>query len=94
MYEEAFALKQRKEYASIPAKLELAALISPREPRVFYDLATAYARVGNKSRATTALAKAIERGFSDLAGIEQNEDFAILRNEADYKKIIAGLKKS
>lgn len=94
MYEEAFALKQRKEFASIPAKLELAAVISPKDPRVFYDLATAYARVGNKGRATAALAKAIERGFTDLARIEQNEDFAILRNEEGYKKLVAGLKKS
>ena len=94
MYEEAFALRQRKEYAAIPAKLELAAVISPKDPRVFYDLATAYARVGNKGRATTALAKAVERGFTDLGRIEQNEDFAILRNEEGYKKIVAGLKKT
>jgi pimeloyl-ACP methyl ester carboxylesterase len=94
IYEEAFALKQKKNYASIPAKFELAALIKPKDPRVFYELAAAYARVGNKSRATTALAQAIERGFSDLARIEQNEDFAILRNEADYKKLIAALKKT
>ena len=94
MYEEAFALRQRKDYASVPAKLELVAMISPKDPRVFYDLATAYARAGNKGRATAALGKAIERGFSDLARIEQNEDFAILRNEAEYKKIVAALKKS
>lgn len=94
MYEEAFALRQKKDYASIPAKLELVALISPRDPGVFYNLAVAYARVGNKSRATTALGMAIERGFSDLTRIEQNEDFAILRNDADYKKIIASLKKT
>jgi dienelactone hydrolase len=93
MYEEAFALGQRKEFAAIPAKLELATVISPKDPRVFYDLATAYARVGNKGRATASLAKAIERGFSDLARIEQNEDFAILRNEEGYKKLVAGLKK-
>lgn len=94
MYEEAFALRQKKDYAAVPAKLELAALISPKDPRVFYDLAAAYARVGNKGRATTALGKAIERGFSDLARIEQNEDFAILRNEAEYKRLIASLKKN
>lgn len=94
IYEEAFALKQRKNYAAIPAKLELVALITPRDSQVFYYLAVAYAQVGNKSKATTALSRAVERGFSDLAKIEQNEDFAILRNEADYKKLIAGLKKS
>ena len=94
IYEEAFALKQKKNYASIPAKFELAVLIKPKDPRVFYELAGAYARVGNKGRATTALGQAIERGFSDLARIEQNEDFANLRNDADFKKVIASLKKS
>lgn len=93
-YEEAFALKQKKNYAEIPAKLELAALIKPKDPRVFYELAAAYARVGSKGRATTALGQAIELGFSDLARIEQNEDFATLRNDADFKKVIASLKKT
>jgi len=93
-YEETFALRQRKDFAAIPAKLELVAVISPKDPGVFYNLAVAYARVGNKSKATTALSMAIERGFSDLARIEQNDDFAILRNEAEYKKIVASLKKS
>jgi DNA-binding SARP family transcriptional activator len=92
IYEEAFALKQIKSYASIPAKLELLTLIAPRDPRVFYELAVAYARVGNKSKATTALGRAIERGFSDVARIEQNEDFAILRDDAAYQKLLAGLK--
>lgn len=93
-YEEAFALKLMKNYAAIPAKFELAALIKPKDPRVLYELAAAYARVGSKARATTALGRAIELGFSDLAGIEQNEDFASLRNDADFKKVIASLKKT
>ena len=94
IYEEAFALKQKKNYALIPAKFELAALIRPKDPRVFYELAAAYARIGSKGRATTALGQAIERGFSDLARIEQNEDFTTLRNDADYKRLVASLKKS
>jgi pimeloyl-ACP methyl ester carboxylesterase len=94
IYEEAFALKQRKNYASIPAKLELLVLIHPKDPRVFYDLAASYARIGNKTKATTALGRAIEWGFSDLSRIDQDEDFATLRDEADYKKLIGSLKKS
>lgn len=94
IYEEAFALKQKKSYAAIPAKFELAVLIKPKDPRVFYELAAAYARIGSKGRATTALGQAIERGFSDLARVEQNEDFASLRNDADFKKVIASLKKT
>jgi len=83
-----------KNYASIPAKIELLTMISPKDPRVFYELAVAYARVGNKTKATMALGRAIERGFSDLSRIEQNADFAILREEKDFKKLIASLKKS
>jgi dienelactone hydrolase len=94
IYEEAFALKQRKNFSSIPAKFELLVLMHPKDPRGFYELAVAYARVGSKGKATTALGRAIERGFSDVARIEQNEDFAILRDEAEYKKLVASLKKS
>ena len=36
IYEEAFALKQKKNYASIPAKFELAALIKPKRIREFF----------------------------------------------------------
>jgi len=94
IYEDAFALKQKRNYAAIPAKFELAVLIKPKDPRVFYELAAAYARIDSKGRATTALGQAIERGFSDLARIEQNEDFASLRNDPDFKKVIASLKKT
>ncbi len=94
IYEEVFALKLRKSYTSIPEKLELLTMINPKNPRVFYDLAGAYARLRNKSKATKALGRAIELGFSDLARIEQNEDFATLRDDADYKKLIASLRKS
>jgi dienelactone hydrolase len=93
VYEDAFALKLRKNYASIPAKLELLTIISPKDPRVFYDLAGAYARLRNKNKAKAALIRAIELGFSDFARIEQNEDFAILRDDADYQRLIATLKK-
>lgn len=94
IYEEAFALKQKKNYALIPPKMELATLIKPKDPRVFYELAAAYARIGNKGRATAALSQAIERGFSDLVRIEQNEDFAALKDDPGYKKLIAALKKT
>jgi hypothetical protein len=94
IYEETFALKQRKNYAAIPAKIELLTLINSQDPRGFYELAVAYARVENKNKATQSLGRAIELGFSDLARIEQNEDFAALRNDKDFKKLIASLKKS
>jgi len=93
-YEEVNALYQKKNYASIPGKLELAAAIRPKDARVFYDLAVAYSRIGNKGKSLAALSRAIENGFTDVAKIEQNDDFATLRNEAEYKRLLAGLKKT
>jgi dienelactone hydrolase len=93
-YEEVSALYQKKNYSSIPGKLERAAAIRPQDARVFYDLAAAYSRLGNKNKSLAALGRAIENGFADAGKIEQNEDFAAIRNEAKYKRLLASLRKT
>lgn len=93
LYETANALFLVKNYAGVAEKLEIAALLKPKNPYLFYELAVAYARAGNKSKAINALGRAIENGFTDLAKIEQNQGFDPLRNEAGYKKLVTGLKK-
>jgi hypothetical protein len=93
MYEEANLNFQRKNLVLIPPALEIAGEIRPKDARVFYDLAVAYSRVGSKTKAVGALNRAIENGFTDLAQIEQNQDFASLRNEAGYQKLVTDLKK-
>jgi dienelactone hydrolase len=92
-YQEANAFYQQKNYALIPAKLEIATELKPKDAQVFYDLAVAYARTGNKSKAIAALTRSIENGFTDLAEIEQNQSFTSLRTEAAYEKLMAELKK-
>lgn len=79
--------------ALIPPTLEIAGEIRPKDAQVFYDLAVAYSRVGSKTKAVSALSRAIENGFTDLAQIEQNQNFASLQNEAGYQKLVTGLKK-
>ncbi|HEX3280161.1 MAG TPA: dienelactone hydrolase family protein [Pyrinomonadaceae bacterium] len=93
-YEEANNLYLQKNYAGVPGKLEIAALLKPKSPRLFYELALAHARAGNKSKAINALGRAIENGFTDVAKIEQDPDFETLRNESGYKKLVSELKKS
>lgn len=93
-YQQVSALYQNKNYASIPAKLERAALIIPKDAQVFYELAVAYSRLGNKGKSLAALGRAIENGFTDAARMEQNDEFAALRSEAEYKRLLAGLKKT
>jgi dienelactone hydrolase len=93
-YEEANNLYLQKDYAGAPPKLEIAALLKPKNPRLFYELALAHARAGNKSKAINALSRAIENGFTDVAKIEENPEFESLRNESGFKKLVTGLKKS
>ncbi|MBA2705863.1 MAG: hypothetical protein H0U60_18660 [Blastocatellia bacterium] len=94
VYESANRLSMLKNHAGAAEKLEIATLLGPKNPYLFYELALAYARAGNKSKAIDALGRAIENGFTDLAKIEQDHEFDLLRNEAGYKKLVAGLKKS
>jgi dienelactone hydrolase len=94
VFEAANGLGLVKNYSGAAEKLEIAALLKPKNPRLFYELAVNYARAGNKSKAINALGRAIENGFTDLAKIEQNQEFDPLRNEAGYKKLVTGLKKS
>jgi dienelactone hydrolase len=94
VYEAANGLALVKNHAGVAEKLEIAALLKPKNPLLFYELAIAYARAGNKSKAINALGRAIENGFTDLAKIEQNQEFDLLRNEAGYQKLVTGLKKS
>jgi poly(3-hydroxybutyrate) depolymerase len=93
VYEAANGLALVKNHTGVAEKLELAALLKPKNPRLFYELAIAYARAGNKSKAINALSKAIENGFTDLAKIEENHEFDPLRNESAYKKLVTELKK-
>lgn len=92
-YEEANFLYQKKNYELIPAKLEVVAELKPKDAQVFYNLAVAYARVGNKTKAIAALSRSIENGFANPAEIEQNENFTALRNEPAYERLLAELKK-
>ena len=93
VFEAANGLALAKNYAGVAEKLEIAALLKPKNPRLFYELAVNYTRAGNKSKAINALGRAVESGFTDLAKIEQNQEFDPLRNEAGYRKLVSGLKK-
>jgi len=94
LFESADRLSNSKNHSGAAERLEIAALLKPKNPYLFYELAINYARAGNKGKAINALGRAIENGFTDPAKIEQNPEFEPLRNEAGYKKLVMGLKKS
>ena len=60
----------------------------------YYNLACAYARVGQKEKAFEALSSAVNEGFTNRNGFETDPDFASLRSEPRFREILARLPKS
>ncbi len=92
VFQEIAVLFQRKDYELAAVKLELATEIKPEDSATRYVLARAYALGGRKKKALDSLRSAVERGFTDLARVEQNKDFDALRSDAEYKKLVEELK--
>jgi predicted Zn-dependent protease len=86
--EQASRHRGAKKYQEAAASLALAAEIRPDNPQIFFSLARACALAGAKRQALEALKKAVELGFTNADEIAGNEDFASIRNEAAYKRLI------
>src|SRR5207249_2610113 len=78
----------RKDYATAAAELEVASVITPGRPGIFYELARVYSLAREKKKALESLKKAVESGFTNADAIEKDASFAPLRGEAEYGKII------
>jgi len=88
MNEQANRHRGAKKYQEAVASLMLAAEIRPENPQIFFSLARACALAGAKRQSLEALKKAVEFGFTNADEIAGNEDFASIRNEAAYKRLI------
>ncbi|MGA9769568.1 MAG: hypothetical protein WBV94_11040 [Blastocatellia bacterium] len=93
LFEGARELTGRRQYDQAAQNLSIAALIVPDNPQVHYNLACAYALNKDKGRAIEALKKSVEKGFNDRAALETDKDLELLREDADYKRIVEDLKK-
>jgi tetratricopeptide (TPR) repeat protein len=85
---------ERKQWDRAVFFLQVAAEIDPESPRIPYRLATAYAGKGNRKRALEALKQAVEMKGTELAEIERDPALAPLREEAEYRRIVAKLAKA
>lgn len=73
---------------SAAALYEMATIIRPEAPAAWYNLACIYARNGETKKALDALENALADGRVDPEEIEKDPDFAPLRNEAAYARIM------
>jgi dienelactone hydrolase len=60
---------------------------------VAYNLATTWARLGQKRKALESLGHAIDRGFADADTIEKDSDLESIRGEPGFKELLARLRK-
>lgn len=75
-------------YGDAATVLMVAARIKPRRPDVWYNLACARARMGRTAVAITALWRAVECGYRDVAHMRTDADLASLRTEKGYLEIL------
>ncbi|HEX4495702.1 MAG TPA: hypothetical protein VIE43_08550 [Thermoanaerobaculia bacterium] len=82
---------QQKKWDRTIFVLSIAAEVSPQDPSILYSRAQAYAHKGDRRRALADLQQAVDKGWKDLAAIQQEETFAPLRQEPEYQRILLAL---
>jgi predicted Zn-dependent protease len=85
------AFDQQKKWDQSIFVLSVAVEISPENPFVWYTRAQAYAHKGDKKRALADLQQSVDRGWKDMAALQQEEAFAPLRQEPEYQRILLAL---
>ena len=56
-------------------------------PTARYNIATCYARMGEKEKAFDSLAKSADAGFTNLKAIQSDDDLNSLRDDPRFKKV-------
>lgn len=85
-------LQNQKRHEEAVPVFALATEVAPERAGGFYYLAWAYSAKGDKKKSLKALQTAVDKGFSDVAGLENNKAFDSLRNDPQYQKIVSALK--
>jgi tetratricopeptide (TPR) repeat protein len=58
-------------------------------PDIYYDLCCVYSLTGNKAQALRSLKKSIDAGYFDYAHIQADSDLNNIKNEKEFKYLIA-----
>lgn len=81
-----------KRYGVALTYLKIAIELNPDHPGALFYLSWAHAANGDKKRSLRALTAAVEKGFSDVASITDNNVFELLRNDPQFQQILASLR--
>lgn len=90
-YEGAAGLSSAGKYDRAAKMLETATVVAPKAGGVYYELAVARARLGDRKRALAALARAAENGFDDAARLKAEPAFEPFRASPEFAKVVDAL---
>ena len=82
------------EYRSALSYFQIQAAIHPESSAIQYRIAVTCGRAGDRKNALEALKNAADKGFSDIARIEQETGFEKLRNDPRYGQILEVVRKN
>jgi hypothetical protein len=85
-------LQTQKRFDAAARVFTLATEVDPERAGAFYYLAWANNLKGDRKKSLKALQTAVDKGFSDIAGLENNKAFDSLRDDPQYQKIVSALK--
>jgi predicted esterase len=83
-------LRKRGDYARAAIALAIATDARPDRAWLWYDLACARARSGDRGGALDALEEAVARGYADREHMAADEDLESLRGEPRFQALLAG----
>ena len=62
--------------------------LAPQNPAAYYNVACAYSKKNDVTRAVAWLKKAIDQGYTDISHMEKDKDLDNIRNSEAFKKLI------
>jgi len=96
LYKQSYALlSQQKDFRKAAEGFQKIAEAFPKTPlgrNSAYNVACAFALLGEKEKALDWLDKAVRFGYTDVEHMDRDSDLVSLRSEARYKKIVEGMK--
>jgi hypothetical protein len=89
LHERAMALLRDKRYEESVAQYQKILQINPDDMIALYNITCAYSLMGDKEKALQYLVKSIDAGYLDFDHMERDTDLDNIRQETQYKEIIA-----
>ncbi|HXZ78372.1 MAG TPA: hypothetical protein VEG30_00470 [Terriglobales bacterium] len=88
-WENADRMRERRNFSLAATYLELNTEITPDNPELYYNLAAIGSLARDKKKALSALRKAMDHGYQDMARLNTDPDLEFVRQTPEFKSLTA-----